>query len=82
MLQDHPSRSGKDDSAVDNAQKEGIAYWASLTFFFVHRLLVQVHTMETKEPPIYMIWPWHGIPIWATADANLLSVYADGRPCC
>lgn len=72
--EDHPSRSGKDTFyVVDNAPegKESHVLGESDVLLRTQTSGVQVHTMETKEPPIYMICP--GTVFRPdTADANHL----------
>ena len=72
--EDHPRRSGKDTFyVVDNAPegKESHVLGESDVLLRTQTSGVQVHTMETKEPPIYMICP--GTVFRPdTADANHL----------
>ena len=72
--EDHPSRSAKDTFyVVDNAPegKESQVLGESDELLRTQTSGVQVHTMETKKPPIYMICP--GTVFRPdTADANHL----------
>ena len=72
--EDHPSRSAKDTFyVVDNAPegKEAHVLGESDVLLRTQTSGVQVHTMETHEPPIYMICP--GTVFRPdTADANHL----------
>ena len=72
--EDHPSRSAKDTFyVVDNAPegKESHVLGESDVLLRTQTSGVQVHTMETKKPPIYMICP--GTVFRPdTADANHL----------
>ncbi|RVU97252.1 phenylalanine--tRNA ligase subunit alpha [Coriobacteriales bacterium OH1046] len=75
--EDHPSRSSKDTFyVVDNAPegKEGHVLGESDVLLRTQTSGVQVHTMEEKKPPIYMICP--GTVFRPdTADANHLSQF-------